>query len=175
MNLQLERITSGTPGITPVLGRYLFEACMVCLARQGHVCDNTSLAIQGDAEKSVKLIWDDVFDDQTNRAWQDQDEATEYGAICLAVLIVLDHTDYTVVERSVKGTGFDYWLGHETDPLFQRKARLEVSGIFQGIDRVDARFRTKIEQTRRSDGMGLPAFVCVVEFGTPLAKFGRKQ
>ena len=39
---------------------------------------------------------------------------------------------YTVIHRSRKGTGFDYWLGDEKNedelPL-QSKARLEVSGI----------------------------------------------
>jgi hypothetical protein len=45
---------------------------------------------------------------------------------------VLELTDYTIVERACKGTGFDYWLGDEDDDLFQWKARLEISGILKG-------------------------------------------
>jgi hypothetical protein len=61
------------------------------------------------------------------------------------------------VERSAKGLGFDYWLGNEgedddSDELFARKARLEVSGIFSGSrSQVQARVRQKREQVRPSD------------------------
>ncbi len=81
-------------------------------------------------------------------------------------------TPYTVIERSRKGTGFDYWLStkDETDALpFQNKVRLEVSGIRRGNDsRVRARVKQKIEQTNPSDGV-LPAYIIVIEFSRPLS------
>jgi hypothetical protein len=48
-----------------------------------------------------------------------------------AILLMRALTGYTVIERSRKGTGFDWWLGTE-DNLFQGKVRLEVSGILRG-------------------------------------------
>ncbi len=81
-------------------------------------------------------------------------------------------TDFTVIERSRRGTGFDYWLGikDETQELpFQNKVRLEVSGIRRGDDtRIRARVKQKIEQTNPSDG-ALPTYIVVVEFSRPLS------
>jgi hypothetical protein len=123
-------------------------------------------------EKTITLVWSNTNDDQMDRSWKDQQVATEHGAICLGVLIAMDNTPYTIIERSTKTTGVDYWLGVEENSMWQRKARLEVSGIFTGANKVNPRFRTKIKQTKQSDNTGLPVYICVVEFGTPLAKFG---
>ena len=80
------------------------------------------------------------------------------------------------MRRSRKGTGFDYWLGSGSDTLgFQDTARLEVSGIRQGNAlAVRTRIREKLRRTDRSDDTLLPAYVIVVEFGTPLAEFAEK-
>lgn len=77
-----------------------------------------------------------------------------------------------MIERSSKGTGFDYWLG-TVDTMekipFQNKVRLEVSGIRKGDDsRVKARVKQKKEQTKLSDGK-YPAYTIVVEFSTLLS------
>ena len=170
--LELENITRGFPGMTKHMGQFLWEACIVCLSRHHHSCRGTPLSLLGDAKKTIDLVWADVFDDQMDRSWNDQEEATEYGAACLSILIMLENTPYTLIERSTKGSGVDYWLGHKGDLLMQRKAQLEVSGIFHGADKVDARFRAKNKQVEQTNISGLPAYVCVVEFGTPLAKFG---
>ena len=87
-------------------------------------------------------------------------------------------TALTIIERSVKGKGlgFDFWLGSLEDPgtLFQRKARLEVSGIRQGSDSlIQTRVNIKLEQIRPSDDVA-PGYVSVVEFGTPKARIVKK-
>jgi hypothetical protein len=88
----------------------------------------------------------------------------------VAILLIRALTGYTVIERSRKGTGFDWWLGAE-DNLFQGKARLEVSGILRGTTRrIDSRIKARMGQTRQSDQLALMAYVVVVEFGTPRAK-----
>ena len=76
------------------------------------------------------------------------------------------------MERSRKGTGFDYWLGKKEldNTLLQDKARLEVSGIRKGNESlIDSRIKLKMKQTERSDN-GLRAVIIVVEFSNPLAK-----
>ena len=104
------------------------------------------------------------------RFWNDLEEATQHGAYAVAILLVRALTGYTVIERSRKGTGFDWWLGTE-DNLFQGKARLEVSGILHGTTRrINGRIKARVGQTTQSDNLALPAYVVVVEFGTPRAK-----
>ena len=108
------------------------------------------------------------------RAYQ-SGRATEDGAVGIAVLIAKREVEPDVIEASWTGTGFDWWLGEESNETFQRKGRLEVSGIRQGSDRdIDRRVRQKLRQTSLSDYTGLPAYVIVVEFGQPAARVVEK-
>lgn len=106
------------------------------------------------------------------RCWNDEEFTTEQAAYGIAFLIIRELTDLTVIERSRKGTGFDYWLGtldSDEGQLFENKVRLEVSGIRKGdSSRIKARLKQKKEQTKVSDGQ-FPAYIIVVEFSTPLS------
>ncbi len=78
------------------------------------------------------------------------------------------------MERSVrgKGFGFDFWIGSANDAstLFQRKARLEVSGIRKGTkSTIQSRVNMKLKQIAPSDAVA-PGYVAVVEFGTPRSR-----
>lgn len=85
------------------------------------------------------------------------------------------YSPYTVIERSRKGTGFDYWLGDKNSYLFQKKARLEVSGILKGDDSLlKSRHAAKEEQTSKSDELCIPAYVSVIEFSKPKAFFTKR-
>jgi hypothetical protein len=104
------------------------------------------------------------------RCWADDDEATEYGACGVAIVFMKALTGFSVVQRSWKTTGFDYWLGHDNSPLFQGKARLEVSGIRRGDDsQISSRARIKLGQVARSASR-IPAYVVIVEFSRPTAR-----
>lgn len=173
--LDLNDLNDGLPGVTPALGSALAHAAAVCLELQGHD-QGVPLSVTGDSEKTYRLVWPEV-DDQARRTWADSQEATEKGATAIAMMLIKNDTDYTVVERAAKGTGIDYWLGHnQEEPPFQNMARLEVSGILNGggtdgeVTRaIDRRVREKIKQTLPSSG-SLPAFVVVIEFGSPRGK-----
>ena len=53
-------------------------------------------------------------------------------------------------------------------------ARLEVSGIRKGDERtIKTRVRQKLKQVAKSDG-SLPAYIVVVEFGTPISEVAEK-
>jgi hypothetical protein len=109
--------------------------------------------------------------DQKRRTYNDPQEATEKGACAVAICLIHDVAGFAVVERSRKGTGFDYWLGADDPHPFQKKARLEVSGILRGTERdLEQRIRQKCRQTQRSDHTRLEALVAVIEFGHPMAK-----
>lgn len=173
--LNLEDLGKGLPAITPSYGTCLAEAGSVCLEDQGHTY-SVVLSVNGSFNATFEIRRSAV-NDQMRRCWNDLEYTTEQGAYGVAFLIIRAVTDFTVVERSRKGTGFDYWLGYAEDSEelpFSNKARLEVSGIRNGnVQSVNQRVRRKLNQTNVSDG-SLPAFVVVVEFSAPLSQVKRK-
>lgn len=173
--LELETIQQGMPGLTPVIGKYLYENCLVCLNRANHT-DGIPLRLLGLQEGTCNLRWQGQLTDQLQRSYQDDLETTEQGAVCLSILLTKYLTDYTIVERSWRGTGIDYWLGYSDDPLFQRAARLEISGIKieTSANTVFSRYGQKANQVSQSDQTELPAYISVVEFGTPKCLFNKK-
>lgn len=160
------------PGLTATAGGFLAEAAAVCLGLCGHneevvllVTGRTRLLYQV-RRPSVTL--------QMRRAHADLPEATEHGACAVAILATREMTGMRVLERSAKGTGFDFWIGDESVP-FRLRTRLEVSGILRGtMADVDRRAEQKCRQTERSDASRLDALVFVVEFSQPLAKVTRR-
>ena len=146
------------------------EAAAVCLESQGHQKEVT-FKVDGENSTKIQLDWLDI-DQKIKDNWFDLQEATEYGAICLAIWAVHETTDYKVIRRSPKLTGFDYWLGDKaSDYPFQDKARLEISGILKGTkSQIKQRLNEKLKQTKRTDHLNLPAVIAVVEFSNPLAK-----
>jgi hypothetical protein len=94
-------------------------------------------------------------------------EATEYGACGVGILVALNLTNSLQVERSVKSTGIDYWVGtrNERRGIFQRSARLEISGILEGdASKIASRLQRKFVQIERSRQTGLPAYVVIIDF-----------
>jgi hypothetical protein len=78
----------------------------------------------------------------------------------------------SLLERSRRGTGFDYWLGEpssSSERPFQKAARLEVSGIRKGnAQQVRTRVTLKMAQVKPTDALAA-AYVAVIEFSQPLA------
>jgi len=108
----------------------------------------------------------------------DQTRATEDGAEAIALLLSIHRTSYTAVQRAIKGTGIDYWLGYK-DNLnnpFAKASRLEVSGLYTESDTntVRSRVKGKLDQTLPSDGT-FSVYVIVVEFGQPYATMVLKK
>ena len=175
LELVLTNLSQGLPAITPSLGAALAEACAVCLEEQGH-SQGVEITVSGDFTAKFKLRWQAVTL-QMLRCWNDEEFTTEQAAYGIAFLIIRELTDLTVIERSSKGTVFDYWLGTiDTEGIipFQNKVRLEVSGIRKGdYSRLKARVKQKKEQTKPSDGK-YPAYIIVVEFSTPLSFVTKK-
>lgn len=172
LTLTFESLKTGRLGISAVYGSFLAEAASHCLKFHDHA-DPIIIDITGDVCAMACLKWCDSVarDDDT---WADLDEATEYGAYGVAIVLALPLTHTHRVQRSAKGTGIDYWLGNEEHQsgIFQRTARLEVSGILRGNkNKIVARLREKLIQTNRSDNTALPAYVVIVGFDSPEATF----
>lgn len=175
--LTLTDLSRGLPGITPKYGEMLAEAGAVCFEDQKHT-HGVELQVKGTFQAKYQVFWQPVTD-QMMRCWNDEEYTTEHAAYGVAFLIILDLTDYTVIEKSRKGTGFDYWLGKaegSKELPFQDAARLEVSGIRSGDDSlVKSRLNEKLKQIKRSDSTSLPALVIIVEFSAPLSHLVRNE
>lgn len=158
-------------GLTSKFINNIAEAAIVCLDNQKHKPE-CALKIYGDLTGIIIFSWS--FNAMTNEikdTWNDLQEATEDGATYIAIVIISYLTPLKVIKRSVKGTGFDYWLGEKEDQNypFQEKARLEISGILQenATNSVEKRVKIKLNQVKQSDSLKLPAYIVVVGFGKP--------
>jgi hypothetical protein len=173
-NLDLGRLDRGLPGITPKWGGFLSEASAMCLVSQNHGV-GVEMNVLGSQKALFKIFWNNQIQSQAFDAWNDEQELTEYGACGIAIMLVLELTEYTIIQRAKRGTGVDYWLGYkESNMPFANSARLEVSGILKGgKNEITGRIKKKIKQTQPSDGL-LPAFVVVVEFSVPLSHVVQK-
>lgn len=166
--IMLDSLREGIPSFTPEFGSILAQVASFCLENQNHRC-SVQMTVNGEYNDVLSLSWESVTD-QIRRNWNDLQEATEFGAVGIAILLIIRLTEYTVVQRAWKGTGFDYWLGYKNDILFQNKARLEVSGILKGDKKmVEYRVNQKIKQVETYDSP-LPAFIIVVEFSNPISR-----
>jgi hypothetical protein len=160
--------------VTEAYATVLGEAAAVCLEENAHT-SGVALAVDGMSKETFELNWA-TLRTAHRKTYADLQDATELGAYGVALLIVRQLTGKTVVERSVKGGGFDWWVG-DPDPSglpFQGKARLEVSGILKDRDgSLNPRMKQKRNQTDPSDSLG-PAILAVVDFGQPRAQVENK-
>lgn len=144
------------------------EAAAVCLELQSHN-SGVLLRVHGAVTGTPSLLWQEI-DDVVRANHADHQDATEFGATAVALHVTASMTDWRVHQRSVKSTGFDYWLGKADRPvggLFQNACRFEVSGILRGTaNQVSRRLSEKIKQSNTS-ATHLPVVVAIVEFGVP--------
>jgi hypothetical protein len=81
----------------------------LCLEGQGHK-SGVPLTVQGAFQTTFHLLWSMDVTEAMRRYWNDPDEAAEQGAYAAALLLLRALAGLTVLERSRKGTGFDWWL-----------------------------------------------------------------
>lgn len=147
----------------------LREVASVALEKHNYL-NPVSLAVRGILTLECALEFFHLSE-QLKRTYGDPDENTEEGACGIALLILMNLTEHTVVRRSRKGTGVDYFLGDANDFLFQNTARLEVSGIGKGTGQeIKKRVKQKKEQTEQSDHLTIPVYVVIVEFSIPVVE-----
>ena len=171
-----DALMKGELGLTVSGGTYFADAASYCLHVHGHP-NPVRLSLSGDLSGSGTLDWGSVSEAH-RRTHADLQEAAEFGACAIGVVIAVQLTGLSGVERSVKGTGIDFWLVNDSDErgIFQRSARLEASGILTGSETtIRARVKQKLAQTNPTDKAGLPAYVAIVEFGLPEARFLAKS
>ena len=164
--LDLNDLPTDYPG---GIGAAWSQAGAICLESQNHT-PGVALTVRGNAAgNNYRLTWTPIAR-RDDAPWQ-HNRATEMGAEAVAILLAKNETPYPAVEAATLGTGTDFWLGEDSDVIFQRKARLEVSGIRSGSTAAIARrAREKLVQTNQSDHSQTTAYVIVVEFSRPVAE-----
>ena len=170
-----EALRKGELGISPAYGCFLAEAASYCLKFKGHP-NPVLLPVSGDLPSAGNLQWS-VPAGHLESTYADLEEATEYGAYGVAFVVAIELTAFSYIERSAKGTGIDCWLSNGADQHgpFQRAARMEVSGILDGDEAtITGRLHRKLAQAKKSDETLLPAYVSIVEFGSPAMRFVKK-
>jgi hypothetical protein len=167
--VNFDSLKAGKLGLSVAYGAFLAEGAAFCLYKNDHHSPS-DLALTLDVPAIASLLWNEVGP-ELDSTWADLKEAAEYGAYAVAIVVCLQVTNLSRVERCAQeGTGIDIWLTSNIDDrgIFQRSARLEVSGILNGDrSRIAARLKEKLDQTKGSDDTKLPAYVAVVEFGSP--------
>ena len=159
--------------LTPYFGGMCCEAAAYCLSENGHRVP-TSAALPGCNPPRAVFEWV-APSAQADATYRDRDVAAEHGAYALAIALLHRLHGYRVIERSAKGTGFDFWLGRLSGGLpFNDRTRLEVSGIFSGKSRVASRLKRKLAQMTPSDSSARGLAV-VAEFGGPMVAVATKE
>lgn len=164
IDVHLSILDSISKEITDNLRAVFREACGLCLDSNGHN-NPIEFEVSGKINENILLGWDSSSN-PVQKSY-DIEERVEFGAIAIALIIIEKFTNLTVLEKAHKGTGFDFWLGDRDSEYFQNKTKLEVSGILKGKQSlIDSRMNIKLKQIDKSN-MQLPAYVIIVEFGTP--------
>lgn len=156
---------------------YLMHRAMICLDSQGHKSGVPLSVIAKSLLKIYTVTWEEELTNRIKDAVSDLIDAVEKSALAFAFLVVKDCTGMSVVRQAKRKTGFDYFLGQESDDdrlIFKHEntARLEVSGILQGDDTlIDSRFKEKFKRALKyQQFVTMPVCVCVVEHSTPKAE-----
>ncbi len=155
------------------------EACLYTLTDLNHQ-SGSKFIVNGDLHKEFELVWTKTVTAEMNSTWTEQAYTTDHAAVGLSFLLIPHLSEFSVIHRSRKGHGFDYWLAPKgttcrSDLPFDGASRLEISGIFRGKNsHIQGRVQQKLKQTNQSDSMRIPAYVIVIEFSQLTSVFIRK-
>jgi hypothetical protein len=169
--ISLARFAAGTARLSPEYCGIVAAAWASKLKQHGHGRPAT-LLIEGAYNETISVKWEDP-DPRTELSLGEK--AIEFAGECIGILLSEKLTEFNVVERSWIGTGFDFWLGMKKDPLFQRKARLEISALDHGGNAdIDGRVKKKQAQVDKgSHSTSGSALIVVSQLQRPVAKVVR--
>jgi hypothetical protein len=156
----------------------MLECCVLCLNSQKHET-GILLKKEDDEFNLIKhdyvLSWELKIDSILQNTHKDDNRTTDYGAMCLGLLLAeAIITEKGVWMSSKKGQGVDFWL---INPItLQPILRLEISGIRKQTvtNPIGIRAKKKIIQTNQSDNTPAKAYISIIEFSEPTALFIQK-
>ena len=176
----LESLSKGIPALTPAKAAVLKEGCIWCLTQCQHENGVTFDCVFCNKDACFSVKWIDDTNIKDICTAYNSDDAVEFGAEAVSLLLIKEETEFTAIERSVQGTGIDYWLGYKSraqNQIFSMQdARLEISGILRenASNSVKNRIKTKLKQVKPTNYV-FPVFISIVEFSNPKAEAIRKD
>lgn len=178
--LNLDILVSGLPGISATRGAFYREATIVGLKKQGFD-SGVVLQVEGEFQELCQLIWTEDVSKTVVNSWRDEVQIANFGAVGIALVLMVHFLDFQSFEEGIIGTGIDFWLSRnkfqEEKIAFRNcEARLEVSGILteRPGNTVNMRVGKKKVQMTASDESGFPGWIVVVEFSIPKSKIVKK-
>jgi hypothetical protein len=103
--INISQLKNGLPTISSAFGAVCAEAAVFCLEQNSHQALDCILECSSNietADNNYKLTWDKP-DLRINETYGDPQEATEYGATGIALLLAIKLTNHNTLERSMKG------------------------------------------------------------------------
>lgn len=129
--------------LTPSILASLREAAEVVLDRR-HPREKNSVAaevVRNGLPQAAQLLWEKATQ-QMRHTHANDNNASEDGAIAVAIVTVFRALGFKVVRRSPHGSGADYLMRRSGAPS-DEFIRLEVSGII-GVAKPNSRLKQKV-------------------------------
>lgn len=166
-------VDPGITGITATCGQFYAETAAVCLKHNNHGTEGVAAEIReytaSSLEECTKYKASITYSQLEPLAFTthaDLQSTVEHAAYGVAILTAHKLKDFKVTRRSVKGTGFDFWLADDNG--VQDAVRLEASGLLRGSRaEMKKRVRQKCAQTAPTDHLAIPKYIVVVNFEPP--------
>lgn len=152
------------------------EAAAVCLDAVGHGC-TVEASIEG-IPGVLRVILDaPTADEAMRKTHRNLKDATELGAVAVIASVVHDLSDELILDQAVEGTRIDYWLGRRGEgPLYQKKSRIEISGILREAPNNTTEYRIHKKRERlRKNPDERNATIAIVVFSAPKAVMEREH
>jgi hypothetical protein len=173
--LDLESI-KGVPFLSKSMCDWMLDCGIYSFHIQNHI-SGVTLEVEMDGDKKeYTIVW--TADAQSlQKSMNDFNRTTDYGAMCVSILLILGLTEYTHFETAHVGTGCDFWLYSTEGDELELTAKLEISGISKSskTNQLDYRMTKKKKQVQKSDHLVKKASISIVEFGTPKALLKRNE
>ncbi|MDE2749517.1 MAG: hypothetical protein OXI34_11185 [Chloroflexota bacterium] len=172
--LDLDQLRKAIPYMSVNLADLIHEAVVMCFHHGQH---RSGVACQiRDFENilaAATIVWTKSFSDIIQRTFGETGYAVEFAAEGIACLTITEFTEYTVIERSIRHDGVDFWLASKDETgrhTFQRAARMESKGITEARYPSDIKNQLDrgIKQTKQSDHTDLPVYIIATEFSQPV-------
>ena len=164
--VDLSLLTQAETGLSAAWCSSHAECAALCLERHDH---QPGVAMPVEATESTTFTITFVLPSEMAVGSWEIEQATEFGAYAIGLLVVKRVLGITKFQRSYRGgnRGFDFYGGEGATLLFQKTTRIELSGILRG-DAADVARRVveKLRQIGAADA-ALPAYAVVVEFSRP--------
>jgi hypothetical protein len=171
-SIHLNSLRNGYSGIMPSLGSFMCDCAIYTFVSQGH-SSGIILNVQTNEDTIPCIVtWEGELTTQMQRTMGDNERATDHAAMCVAVLLMLQFTDFKGFTSAGRGTGVDFWLFKEEpvdDDITKAEAMLEISGIriLSRTNTIDTRLKTKAKQVLQSADRELDVYIVITEFSTP--------